>query len=685
MKSFFLALALGSCITLSAQRVVRCVSSEYLHQRVDQHPELVQTFYQFGQTVSKNKSSAQRGKVRIIPVVFHVFHTYGDENISKDQILDQMRILNEDFRRNNSDASNTRQVFKSVAVDCEIEFRLATKDPQGNCTDGIVRVYDEQTADGTDALKYKSYWPSDQYLNVWVVKEIDKSISSTVGGIVLGYAQFPFPGSGDAATDGVMIRADYIGSIGTAANNGNNGRVATHEIGHWLGLFHTFEGGCNGGFWDDQCDDTPYANSANFGCDYNVNSCYDGVPDPPDQIENYMDYSNGSCQNMFTADQKARMDNVFANYRTNIISTSNLQATGTDQNYTTLCAPIPDFYAPNSTICEGNSVAFSNFTYGGKESSRTWYFEGGTPATDTSLNPTVTYPKEGSYQVKLVASNSAGSDSIVRTQYVVVLPAVSPLNAPVSYDFESTNQLIKFVVNSDNSIGWKRSNRGASNGTYSYYLANYGNTTKGTKASFILPSVNISAASTRDITFYYATTQRSSQSSDRLIVSTSIDCGNTWISRFNRSGAALSTTGSPQNSDFAPSAGDWKKISVNLGTTTATNLLVKFELTSSGQGNNLYIDQINLGSGTTGVEIIPENELSVYPNPTEGTLWIQAPGNEPVFMQWFDAKGAQIGAEIRMESGHGSLSLDQTQPGVYFLHMRQGNQVTVKKVVLVKP
>ncbi|MCB9205472.1 MAG: hypothetical protein H6603_10885, partial [Flavobacteriales bacterium] len=114
------------------------------------------------------------GGVHIIPTVFHVIHQGGSENISYEQIEDQMRILNEDYRRLNEDTTNTRPVFQPVAADINIEFRLAKLDPQGNCTDGVVRVWSPLTYNASDenGVKGVSYWPSNKYFNVWVVATI---------------------------------------------------------------------------------------------------------------------------------------------------------------------------------------------------------------------------------------------------------------------------------------------------------------------------------------------------------------------------------------------------------------------------------------------------------------------------------------------------------------------------------
>ncbi|MDX5319454.1 MAG: PKD domain-containing protein, partial [Bacteroidota bacterium] len=361
----------------------------------------------------QNPAQGKKKQVYRIPVVFHVIHQYGDENISKDQILDQMRIINEDFRRLNADASNTRSVFQSVAADCEMEFYLAKRDPNGNCTEGINRIYSPLTNDARDNVKAVSYWPSDRYLNVWVVKSIKNSVDDP-GVITLGYAQFPWDRSTRPTTDGIVLRADYTGSIGTAANKNQGGRTATHEIGHWLGLFHTFQGGCNpGGGWGEQIQDTPPVKEASSGCAIGANTCTNDFPDLPDQVENYMDYSNGTCMNMFTVGQKNQMISMINAYRTLIVSSANHTFTGIDLT-TATCVPKADLTITQSRACEGAEVVFEDLSYNATITQRTWTFEGGTPSSSSLPNPTIKYNQPGLYKVTLKVENANGSSTIVR-------------------------------------------------------------------------------------------------------------------------------------------------------------------------------------------------------------------------------------------------------------------------------
>ncbi len=246
-----------------------------------------------------------------IPVVVHVVYNNSTENISSAQIQSQIDVLNDDFRRLNSDASNTPSDFIGVAADVQIEFCLASVDPSGNSTTGITRTSTNVSAFGTnDAMKFSSQggkdaWPTSSYLNIWVCD---------ISGGILGYAQFP---GGPASTDGVVVDYAYFGTTGTATAPFNLGRTATHEVGHWLNLRHIWgDGGCS---VDDFVNDTPEAGGPNYTgapCTYpGPNSCRpkgrNKGNDLPDMFMNYMDYSDDGCMNMFTSGQTSRMRALF--------------------------------------------------------------------------------------------------------------------------------------------------------------------------------------------------------------------------------------------------------------------------------------------------------------------------------------------------------------------------------------
>ncbi|GIV35170.1 MAG: hypothetical protein KatS3mg031_2705 [Chitinophagales bacterium] len=261
---------------------------------------------------------AARKSVITIPVIVHVIHN-GDpvgtnENISQAQVMSQLEVLNEDFRRLNADTVNTPAAFRPVAADVEIEFCPALVDPDGNllAEPGIHRVNMGQatwssTTDIDNNLKPATIWDPTRYFNIWTV-------NFGSGSSLLGYAQFP-EGSGlagmpagaqNALTDGIVCRYDAFGRVGNVTAPYNRGRTATHETGHWLGLRHIWgDGGCG---TDDYCSDTPESDASNSGCDPSHVSC-----GTVDMVQNYMDYSNDACMNLFTLCQKTRMLTVMQN------------------------------------------------------------------------------------------------------------------------------------------------------------------------------------------------------------------------------------------------------------------------------------------------------------------------------------------------------------------------------------
>lgn len=303
--NFALSFLVLLCAHLQINAQHFCGTMDYLSSQIQQDSSVLdrmEAIETFTKNYIKNNPTAKSGLVYSIPVVVHVVHNNSTENISNAQINSQIAILNQDFRRTNTDADNTW----SAAADTEIEFCLATLDPQGNPTTGITRTHTNSTQftapdnpSNPQPLKYtaqggRDAWPRGEYLNMWVCD---------LGGGVLGYAQFP--GSGPAATDGIVVDYTTVGNTGTATFPYHLGRVATHEVGHWLNLRHTWGDGPCG--TDDFVTDTPQSDAPNFSCPVGHVSC-----GTTDMVQNYMDYTNDNCKNLFTAGQKTRMRAVLA-------------------------------------------------------------------------------------------------------------------------------------------------------------------------------------------------------------------------------------------------------------------------------------------------------------------------------------------------------------------------------------
>jgi hypothetical protein len=235
-----------------------------------------------------------------IPVVVHVVYNTAEQNISDEQVRSQIEVLNRDFRADNGDLGTVPEPFTGAVDDADIEFALATTDPDGAATDGITRTQTSRTGfDTDDAVKSAAHggadaWPADRYLNIWVAR--------LTGGL-LGYAQFP---GGAAATDGVVITYTAFGTTGTATEPFHLGRTATHEIGHWLNLFHIWGddgSGCGG---SDEVDDTPNQAGPNTGKPAFPHVTCNNAPNG-DMFMNYMDYVDDDAMVMFSKGQVSRM------------------------------------------------------------------------------------------------------------------------------------------------------------------------------------------------------------------------------------------------------------------------------------------------------------------------------------------------------------------------------------------
>lgn len=268
----------------------KCYTMENLEKLKTENPEISQSMANIESKLRKIINAADEDQVFIIPVVIHVLWNTDEQNISDEQVLSQIRVLNEDYRKMLGTNGHNDD---PVGANTNIIFRLASIDPDGNPTTGITRTKTDIASFGSDQqIKYTSggghdIWDSSKYLNLWVCY---------LGGF-LGYAQFP---GGPPETDGVVITYKTFGYNSDDLNY-NLGRTTTHEVGHWLNLIHIWgDGGCDA---SDFVDDTPDSDQPNYGCSVGVIHC-----GSVDMVENYMDYSDDSCMNIFTRGQMERMN-----------------------------------------------------------------------------------------------------------------------------------------------------------------------------------------------------------------------------------------------------------------------------------------------------------------------------------------------------------------------------------------
>jgi pregnancy-associated plasma protein-A/type IX secretion system substrate protein len=323
MKKNLLIITLSACFigTIEAQ-VNRCGTMQYMAAMEAANPQIT-IDRNLGemqiQQLLQNNPDYKAASVITIPVVFHILYFNTTQNIPDARIFANLDVLNDDFGRQNADTVNTPAVFKPVGANTNVQFCLATQNPSGNPTTGIIRI---QTTSSTFPSNYTTIspeWDHTHYLNIYV---------GNLGNGLLGISSIP-PAS--AGSDHVRVLYSAVG--GPAAPGTFNpyhlGRTITHEVGHWVGLYHTFQGGCAGttanncNTQGDLVCDTPPEASSTFGCpSLNPNTCTEVSPFPPpytmdmpDMIQNYMDYTDDPCMNIFSLGQKARMNAIINQYR----------------------------------------------------------------------------------------------------------------------------------------------------------------------------------------------------------------------------------------------------------------------------------------------------------------------------------------------------------------------------------
>jgi hypothetical protein len=668
-SALVMATLLLSVTKLSAQTpIIRCHTVYMDSVRHAQNPNLP-TAEEFEDWMEKEITQKKKyaetsliiNGVYQIPVVVHLIHD-GDaigtgDNLSAAIVQSQIDVLNEDFRKLIGTPGYNTHV---VGADTKIEFCLARRRPDGSAfpagDDGINRI--DRSTPGWTAPPYttayingtiKPYctgtqfggWNPADYMNFWVMD---------ISGGILGYAQFPTSsvggmgcGAQSTFTDGVVMLTSSIGksSVTGFAGPYNEGRTATHEIGHWLGLRHIWgDGGCG---VDDFCADTPLSDNSNFGC-ATTNSCPDSygapwpVADPNDMVENYMDYSDDNCMNIFTYDQMARMRTVLETspIRASLItSDACIPPAAIDASIVAILSPLgdncPGSITPQVTIKNRGSSTLTSATisYTINNGTPVTFNWTGSVASGGSANATLpaSTPLLGINTIKVYSELPNGITDPDPTYDTTTLQfAVSNGYQPDHLeDFESGQfpPDVRWLIDNvnDDCMAWIGQSGVSSNGTdpNDAACAPFFNNNGSTQEEYLYTPIFILPcnAASAEVKFDHAYRRRNNTSTDRLRLQMSLDCGATWTNTlFDEQGTTLST-GANSNSYWIPGvAGDWDPNTIDLSafvTASSQNVQFRFRATNAAgnSGGNIHVDNFEFNAITPGEIEVSVSTVSV--------------------------------------------------------------------------
>ncbi len=716
---------LGSAIlsfsTIAQQRdpnLIPCATFEAMEEGFKSNPALKAQFeasqaqfeIDYQKEIAKVNANAKVAvPVYTIPVVFHVM---GNLNVTDQAFINLVNYINNDFAATGSDVASINPSFSSLYTDAEIRFAIAKKDPNGKCTNGIIRhdndnMYWSQTS---PAYNYSgtgtNRWPTNKYLNIYIVECISSATSTcpvTSGSYIGGYTYLPGSAPSTSADAIVMLRSQ-VNVISPS-----DSRTLSHEIGHWLNLLHTFGSSNNPKFGgtpaptspvtcsSDNVTDTPPTGGYFSICATSTLDC--STPN----IENIMDYS--SCPKMFTQGQITRMRTALTSAtagRNNLWTTTNLDATGITSGYT--CTPVAEFEANKLINCAGNTFTYTSLSQVGTSGGVSWTFQGGSPATSTSTSQVVSYATPGTYSVSLTATNSVGSNVMNKTSYVTVVNGNTGILAPAQFDFEAATLPSSLTITNGNagSVTWvQNTSTGANSTSKSIFINNASVTsTPGHLDIFETQVYNFANTTSVTVSYYYAYAKRLATQADTFKVQYSLDCGGTWTNVLGipATAAMASASGGTTTTAFVPTPAQWVQKTVLPTLLTALNNKpsVKFRFyfrsdKTVGRSNNIYIDQINIsGNVVTSITDLEKSmELAIYPNPTEtsSTLDFNINTTDKATVSLVDLTGRVLETNLVTPDSDGHVkhivnAYGKLASGVYIVNIEVNNHRVSKKLVI---
>jgi PKD repeat protein len=750
LKKALLLLSAVSCFALNVKAQTKCGTDEVNNKLKEKYPqiqlneekleqEIAQRLQKGNFTLSLGKSTEYGIDTFTIPIVLHIVHDYGNENLSDNAIFDAVRDWNNTYNKRYADTNQVIAPFKKYIGKGRIQLKLATKDPYGNPTKGITRRQSQLTGNAGDFAKYDG-WPNDAYLNLWIIRSFAQEHASAGA-----YAYKPAAGQAIPWYDGVICLAQQF----------NDDRTMEHEIGHCLNLDHVW-GGTNQpnvACGDDNVDDTPPTKGHNAGgcsptnlydttCSRGYLKVYpssivgiDSLVDYPDtnNSQNIMDYT--FCAKMFTIGQVERMHAALQSNtagRSNLWSLANLSATGALEPRPDL-PPIADFYVntgftsgtPHAQrgyfLCSANGVdsfSFVNASWNDTITSVSWTFSNNAvkPTSNSMTSVRNQFNEPGWATVSLTATSNAGSNTISRQVYVADKNyKINPSNNSYYEEFTPGGDVDKWPMFNyyNNQWKWKLNDKtgyydkncimftGRDMRTFPSVLID---NPEGDFDDLFTPAFDLSGmtAGNCNLNYMYAGTAMSafiSDLNDSLAISYSKDCGRTWKSISNNSvkGNRLANNGNYTGFYEPGWMGEWALMSLNIPADARVDgVYFRFRYFSgvapgnSPTGNNFYIDRINISNFPLGANtlITEDRKVVVAPNPTHGSANVIISGdmNSDATILVTDITGKVVyRTEQRLNSEFTTVTIPENAisvKGLYMIQVVTNNQSHTEKLVV---
>ncbi len=625
-----------------------------------------------------------------VPVVFHILHLGGVENISDAQVRDEIAILNRDYQKQNADTISVVPGFTNNIANVGFAFKLATIDPNGNCTNGIIRHYTSNTDWDANNLSLFTYsWPTNKYLNIYIVRSLN--IQATAYAFLPG---IPVPSNCDV----IVSMHNMCGSIGTS--NVAYSRVITHEVGHWFNLQHIWGSSNQPGVvcGDDGVSDTPITKGFTV-CPATLNAtiCTPGVGE---NYQNYMDYS--PCKQMFTNGQAARMLSCMTgtqNNRNNISSPFNLLATGVTSSVSN-CIPLVEIScSPSNTLCLGTPLSLISYTSNASVTSYSWTSGSGSSlSSPATASTSIGFTNAGTVLVTCVASNTNGASTA--SMLITVVNTTAQIAVTNQESFETAFLPANWsVLNpATPAATWSLSTLAGSHGAQSMFV-NGENAPGGTIEVLQSPSYDFLNNPGAQLTFKYAYAQKSSTHKDIFKVQASSDCGGTFSDIYVPSAATMANgSGGLSGTLFVPAAFEWKNYNLSQHPNFSSflnksNVILRFYFKedSAGFGNRFYLDQINFDSPTGVNEYTRSLSLKLFPNPgnSESQLEFTLSRSTDIKVAVCTSAGQVVYEKQTQNYQEGThrllLNTGETLcPGIYFVNADFGGMRVQQKWVVVE-